>query len=179
MLGARGQGWQVSRTTLRHERNSIGSSAQTTALFEALVRLARSTSRGGRPALEDPEIRQRLAALEGYVRAHQCSGWRQLTRDAHGRDGGILPLLNKLVSTNIGHEVARIALDLLGDEGLLAPAEREAGVVPRGGAAWLAQVMGSLGSAIAGGTANIQRNLIAERGLGLPRDAAAERGSGR
>jgi hypothetical protein len=39
--------------------------------------------------------------------------------------------------------------------------------------------MGSLGSAIAGGTANIQRNLIAERGLGLPRDAAAERSSAR
>ena len=179
IVGERGQGWQVSRTTLEHERNSIGSSAQTTALFESLVRLARSTSRRGRPALEDPEIRQRLAALEGHVRAHQCSGWRQLTRDARGQDPGILALMNKLISTNIGHEVARIALDLLGDEGLLAPGEREVGVVPRGGAAWLAQVMGSLGSAIAGGTANIQRNIIAERGLGLPRDAAAQRSGAR
>jgi len=113
------------------------------------------------------------------VRAHQCSGWRQLTRDARGQDPGILALMNKLISTNIGHEVARIALDLLGDEGLLAPGEREVGVVPRGGAAWLAQVMGSLGSAIAGGTANIQRNIIAERGLGLPRDAAAQRSGAR
>jgi alkylation response protein AidB-like acyl-CoA dehydrogenase len=177
IVGRRGQGWQVSRTTLKHERNSIGSSAQTTALFDGLLRLARQTTRRGRPALEDPEIRQRLAALEGHVRAHQYSGFRQLTRDARGQDPGILALMNKLVSTNIGHEVARIALDLLGDEGLLAPGERE-GVVPRGGAGWLAYAMGSLGSAIAGGTSNIQRNIIAERGLGLPRDPAAERSSG-
>jgi alkylation response protein AidB-like acyl-CoA dehydrogenase len=177
IVGRRGQGWQVSRTTLKHERNSIGSSAQTTALFDGLVRLARQTTRRGRPALEDPEIRQRLAALEGHVRAHQYSGFRQLTRDARGQDPGILALMNKLVSTNIGHEVARIALDLLGDEALLAPGERE-GVVPRGGAGWLAYAMGSLGSAIAGGTSNIQRNIIAERGLGLPRDPAAERSSG-
>ena len=141
------------------------------------MRLARQTTRRGRPALEDPEIRQRLAALEGHVRAHQYSGFRQLTRDARCQDPGILALMNKLVSTNIGHEVARIALDLLGDEGLLAPGERE-GVVPRGGAGWLAYAMGSLGSAIAGGTSNIQRNIIAERGLGLPRDPAAERSSG-
>ena len=51
----------------------------------------------------------------------------------------------------------------------------QAGVLPRDRPGWVAQYMSSLGGAIAGGTANIQRNIIAERGLGLPRDMAADR----
>jgi alkylation response protein AidB-like acyl-CoA dehydrogenase len=175
IVGKRGEGWIVSRTTLKHERNSIGSSVQTQALFEGLVRLAGRARRGEHPALQDPEVRQRLASLEGYVRAHQYSGYRQLTRDAKRLDPGPIMLMNKLISTNIGHEVARIALDLLEDDGLLSAGERPLDAAPKDAAGWIAQYMGSLGSAIAGGTANIQRNIIAERGLGLPRDFAADR----
>jgi alkylation response protein AidB-like acyl-CoA dehydrogenase len=179
IVGKRGEGWNVSRTTLKHERNSIGSSVQTVRLFEALVRLAGTAKRNGRPALEDPEIRQRLVRLEGTVRSHQYSGYRQLTRDARGLDVGILTLMNKLISTNVGHETAHLALDLLEEDGLLSAGEGGlAGVLPRGSRGWVAQTMSSLGGAIAGGTANIQRNIIAERGLGLPRDMAADR-SGR
>jgi alkylation response protein AidB-like acyl-CoA dehydrogenase len=178
IVGKRGEGWIVSRTTLKHERNSIGSSVQTVRLFEALVRLAGQSQRNGRPALEDPEIRQRLVRLEGTVRSHQYSGYRQLTRDAKRLDVGILTLMNKLISTNVGHETARIALDLLEDDGLLSAGEGgPAGVLPRDHRGWVAQYMSSLGGAIAGGTANIQRNIIAERGLGLPRDMAADRGA--
>ncbi len=176
IVGKRGEGWIVSRTTLKYERNSIGSSVQTVRLFEALVRLAGQAKRNGRPALEDPEIRQQLVRLEGVVRAHQYSGYRQLTRDAKKLDVGILTLMNKLISTNVGHETARIALDLLEDDGLLSAGEGGlAGVLPRDSRGWVAQYMSSLGGAIAGGTANIQRNIIAERGLGLPRDMAADR----
>jgi alkylation response protein AidB-like acyl-CoA dehydrogenase len=181
IVGRRGEGWKVSRTTLKHERNSIGSSEISWHVFQGLVQLARSTQRGGRPALQDPAVRQRLAALEGRVRSHRYSGYRQLTRSQRGEDPGLLGLMNKLVSTDIGHEVARIALDLLGDDGLLAPLPDEGllGPAPAGQRHWVAQYMGSLAVAIAGGTANIQRNVIGERGLGLPRDAHADRGPGR
>jgi alkylation response protein AidB-like acyl-CoA dehydrogenase len=179
IVGKRGEGWQVSRTTLKHERNSIGSTQQTRATLAGLVALAKQTTIDGRPAIEDSTVRQRLAEIEGYVRAHQYSGYRTLTKDAKGESPGIITMMNKLISTNIGHDVARLAIDLLGDEGLFSATEEGMEGMLSGGRGWISQYMYSLGIAVAGGTANIQRNVIGERGLGLPRDAAAERSSQR
>ena len=179
IVGKRGEGWNVSRTTLKHERNSIGAASQTKALFRGLVDLAKKTERNGRPAIEDPEIRQRLVELEGYIRSHQYSGYIQLTRDSRGEAGGLLSMMNKIISTNIGHDVARLSIDLIGDAGLLGADDTGLGRIPNDHSSWISQYMWSLGIAIAGGTANIQRNVIAERGLGLPRDAAADRSSGK
>ena len=174
IVGKRGEGWIVSRTTLKHERNMIGDAANTVMMFGGLVELAKRALRDGRPAIQDPSVRQRLAQLEGYVRSHQYSGYRQLTKAAKAQEPGRIGLMNKLVSTNLGQEMAKIALDLVGDDGLLEPAERRLGA-PRENGQWIGQFLWSLGSAVAGGTANIQRNVIGERGLGLPRDAAAQR----
>ncbi len=180
IVGKRGEGWLVSRATLKHERNSIGSAAQSAAMWKGLVALAKSTPRNGGRAIDDPEIRQRLVALEGTVRAHEYSGYRQLTRNARGENPGRIQLMNKLVSTNIGSEVARIALDILGDDGLLDSSQQlTLGRIPSGNRHWITQYMYSLGVAVAGGTANIQRNVIGERGLGLPRDLYADRSSGK
>jgi alkylation response protein AidB-like acyl-CoA dehydrogenase len=183
IVGRRGEGWIVSRTTLKHERAGIGNAAMSTLMFEGLVQLARSAQRDGRPAIEDPEIRQRLAALEGYVRSHEYSGLRQTSREARGKDVGRVGSMNKLVNTNIGCEVARLALDLLGDEGLLDPMAQAhakgSGLLLGPARSWLSQYMYSLGIAIAGGTANVQRNVIGERALGLPRDYYAQRSSDR
>jgi alkylation response protein AidB-like acyl-CoA dehydrogenase len=180
IVGKRGEGWIVSRATLKHERNSIGSSAQSKMMFQGLVHLAQTTKRAGRPCIEDSEIRQRLVTLEGYIRAHEYSGYRQLTKGAKGEHPGLIQLMNKLVATNIGSEVAKLALDLLGDDGLLDPtAQDEVVHLPNANRSWVAQYMYSLGIAVAGGTANIQRNVIGERGLGLPRDYYADRSSGK
>jgi len=177
IVGKRGEGWLVSRTTLKHERNSIGGAAQTLSLLKALVDLAKTRKIDGRPAIEDPGIRRALIEIEGYIRSHQYSGFLQMTKGLKGENPGVIQLMNKLVSTNIGHKVTALAMELLGDDGLLAPHDRGLGLTAQGTstAGWISQSMASLGIAIAGGTANIQRNVIAERGLGLPRDAAANR----
>ena len=181
IVGKRGEGWLVSRATLKHERDGIGNAAMSGLMFQGLVHLAKTTERGGRKAIEDPGVRQRLVALEGQVRSHEYSSYRQLSRSSRGKDVGRVATMNKLASTNIGCEVAKIALDLLGDDSLLDPmaSENQVGGTLGPARSWLSQYMYSLGIAIAGGTANIQRNVIGERALGLPRDYYAQRSSGK
>jgi len=174
LVGRRGEGWQVSRSLLRHERNMIGSANRSSGLFRSLLRLAQSSRIDGRPAVEDRQIRETLAAIYAYVETQRCSSYVQLTRELQGRDPGTLPLLNKLNDTQIGHAVAKLAQRLLSAESALAP-QRQPEDSTTGNEKWMNQFMGSLGMAIAGGTSNIQRNIIAERGLGLPRDGAADR----
>ncbi len=176
IVGKRGEGWLVSRTTLKHERNSIGNAAQAQGTFRNILKLAKQSTIDGKPAIENPAIRQRLATLEGYVQAHVYSGYRQMTAGLRGEDAGMIQLMNKLHSTNIGQEVAKIAVDLLGDGALTDPSQGARGLFagPENAAGWVGQYMSSLGVAIAGGTGNIQRNVIAERGLGLPRDYFAD-----
>ena len=170
IVGQRGEGWKVSKSTLKHERSSIGGAQTSVNLFDKLIELAKQTTRNGQPAIKDPLIRDRLVSLEGYVQSHLYSNYRQLSMAAAGQDAGIVGLMNKLINTNIGHEVAAIAKDLVADNMLqMPPTDRRA----EGTEKWMNQLMGSLGVAIAGGTSNIQRNIIAERGLGLPRDEAS------
>jgi alkylation response protein AidB-like acyl-CoA dehydrogenase len=176
IVGKRGEGWLVSRATLKHERNMIGGFEAVLANYRGLVRLAKEVQIDGQPAIEDPGVQSKLIELEGYVEAHRYSGYRQLTCAARGQEPGIGGLMNKLSSTNIGHRAARLAQSLLGDAAMLAPHRTGApqpGEVP-GTPIWTNQFMWTLGIATAGGTANIQRNVIAERGLGLPREAAQE-----
>lgn len=166
-VGERGQGWYVSRTTLKHERASIGSADGLGAQFAKLVDLARETGRIG-----DPVVRDQLARIEGFVMAHRYTSFRLFSCAAAGEDPGPVSLMMKLALTEIGHDMALLAQDLAGDALLREPAP--AGTRGRGPEKWLDQIMGSLGNSIAGGASNIQRNIIAERGLGLPRDLAMQ-----
>ena len=177
IVGKRGEGWLVSRTTLKHERSGLTNVGQATGQLPALVSLARRTMRDGRPAIEDPEVRQKLAEIEGYMKANEYSLYYRAARGRKGQDAGRIQLMAKLIRTDIGQEVAKLAMELIGDDGLLAGGGGELGVRegPQDNRGWVTSYMGSLGGAIAAGSSNIQRNIIGERGLGLPRDQAAQR----
>jgi len=175
IVGRRGEGWKVSRSTLKHERNLIGDPRFLRNSFDALVELTRRSSRNGRPAIEDAHVRQRLAEIEGYVWSQEYSGLRQLSAALRGEEAkALLPLLmNKLHSTDTMQRITRLAFDLLGADGLVAPGPEEYEMASqlRTPGGWVAQYMFAIANSIAGGASNIQRNIIGERGLGLPRDA--------
>src|SRR6059036_1300534 len=126
VVGQLGQGWQVANSTLRHERNMLGSSARTQQMFLELCRLARICRRHGRPAAADPVVRQRLAALAIRVEAMRLHSYRELTDTLHGRPPATGTLVTKLVGTELNHDLARLALDLLGSYGPLAAGARRA-----------------------------------------------------
>ena len=168
-VGERGQGWYVSRTTLKHERASIGGAEGLGRQFTKLVELAKEVGR-----IDDPIVRDKLAQIEGSVLSHRYTSYRLFSCAAAGEDPGPVALMMKLLLTEIGHEMALLAQDLIGEHGFVEPAGAggRGNRGPRGPENWLDQIMGSLGNSIAGGASNIQRNIIGERGLGLPRDLA-------
>jgi alkylation response protein AidB-like acyl-CoA dehydrogenase len=174
ILGQRGEGWQVSRSTLQHERNLIGNPNMMGDQFSALVELAKRVKRNGRPAIEDPGVRQRLVEIEGFVRTSEKSNMRCASAAAHGEEiKAMLPMMMaKLYATDTVQMVVKLAYDLLDGDGMLAPTEEDVASYGRTTtpSAWVESYVFSLGPAIAGGTSNIQLNIIGERALGLPRD---------
>lgn len=154
LVGERGRGWEVSRSTLRHERSMVGGPARFERLFGALLRLAGTPRPDGTTGLADPLVRDELVGLHALVEQQRLAGW---LRDSGG-EAGLLPLTSKLAGTVIAERVSALALRLL-DTDVLGGRDRTR---------WLDQWLGSLGIAIAAGTSNVQRDIIATRGLGLP-----------
>jgi len=169
LVGKRGEGWKIGNTTLRHERNMLGSTSQTESLLASLVTLMETEHVSGERAIDSAVLRDRLARLQASVLAMKYHALRLLTCQLRGESPGVAGLIVKLQGCELNHQIAALALDVLGELGPLhhgSPHERAHG-------AWPYQWMFSLGLIIGGGTAQIQKNIIAERGLGLPREPKA------
>jgi alkylation response protein AidB-like acyl-CoA dehydrogenase len=171
IIGERGQGWPVSRSTLKHERAFIGGTDYVRKTFDGLVMLAQFTELRGQAVVKDPVFRQRLVELEERLVAAEYHGKRLLTLQHRGEEPGLAGLVTKHATAQLQHDLVACALDIMGDGTALAMGEEKA---PFSGM-FVDAYMWTFALLIGGGTSNIQRNIIAERGLGLPRDPAMKR----
>jgi alkylation response protein AidB-like acyl-CoA dehydrogenase len=166
VIYAPNKGWQVANATLTHERGMLGDPNATKARFLELVTLMKSESVNGKPLMDNPLLRDRLIKLQSEVYAMQANGLRITTSRLKGESPGLAGLIVKLNGCDLNHEIARLAIDALGELGILY----EEGEHLRAEGSWQWRYMYDLGLIIGGGTAQIQKNIIAERGLGMPRE---------
>jgi alkylation response protein AidB-like acyl-CoA dehydrogenase len=165
VVGERDHGWRVAMSTLSFERGTAYTASQVrlSDTVEKLISLARERTGpdGRRPAIADDELAGRLATARAEVAALRAMTYagicRNLRADTPGPEGSML----KLYWADIAQRVARLAMDILGPDGVRANGDAPAG--------WSANYLRSFAASIGGGTSEIQRNIIGDRVLGLPR----------
>jgi alkylation response protein AidB-like acyl-CoA dehydrogenase len=161
-VGAVNDGWRGALTTLMNERAALGGGAAVGPGFRDLMRLAHEVELDGRPAVEDPGVRQRLAAFYVRQRGLEYTRYRTLTALSRGATPGPESSLGKLVGAALRQEMAGFAMELCGAAGVAE-------------GPWPESYLAAPGARLAGGTDEILRNIIAERILRLPPEARVDK----
>ncbi len=162
LLGPQNEGWKVGVTTLMFERVTVGALLQVEKEAARLRTLLQSTNAA---LVRDPSIRQRLAQFHIECEAIRLSSLRQLTRRLRGLPPGPEGSTVKLFRSELMLRMMSFAIEQLGPHAQLEEGSR--GAVDHG--RWLHQYFYARGNTIAGGTSEVQRNIIGERVLGLPK----------
>jgi acyl-CoA dehydrogenase len=169
-LGAVGQGWQVSLTTLMNERASIGAGGAGVN-FNLAYKLAQKVTIDDRPAIEDRAVRARLANWYVEESGLKYTGYRTMTALSRGQTPGPENSIGKAVGAPKTQDMASFCMDLLEMSGAVNDPElaEAAGMIQL-------TFMAAPGGRIAGGTDEILLNILAERVLGMPQDPRADKG---
>lgn len=169
LMGAEGEGWKVAMRTLEYERGARGGQAGGYTISQTdpmeVVGLAKRAKRNGKPALEDPVMRDRLMVQIIEAQAMMANRERAKISPLVSEYPFALPMLSKLQFTEYARETGELALELEGAQSgyyVGEDASRENGY-------WQRSYLNAFSATIGGGTSQIQRNIIGEHVLGLPK----------
>jgi alkylation response protein AidB-like acyl-CoA dehydrogenase len=164
-VGPAGDGWKVANATLGFERTASGQAQRRKGgTFEDLLRLAIRLGKSG-----DPVVRQQLADVYVRTQLRAATTERVARAAAAGASPGPAASIGKLVASANLMRIGEVATALLGSRIAADTGEPD-------GFAWTEHVLGAPGYRLAGGTDEIQRNIIGERVLGLPREPRVDKG---
>lgn len=173
VVGPVGEGWKVAMTLLGFER---GESIPALAIrfrreLDRLVDLARANG-----ALDEPIFRDRIASMMARVEVLRYVGYRISTKLLRDESPGTEASISKLLWSEYHADVTELAVDILGADALVisgrpphAAFQIDDPGTPNSSASWVGEYLNARGELIAAGTSQIQRNIIAERVLGMPR----------
>jgi alkylation response protein AidB-like acyl-CoA dehydrogenase len=168
LVGERGRGFRYISEALDLERFTMFTYANTEQKLEELVEYAREAKRDGRPLRDDPHVRQRLAQLTTQTEVARVLGLRFLdaARQVDAKPPTVQASEYKLFATQVSQRVANAMVDLAGIDGQYRVQTQEAPMRGRPDMAYRYSVIDTIG----GGASEIQKNIIARRGLGLPKN---------
>ena len=167
VVGKINGGWEIAIATLMFERGTLGASLQITfkRQIERLIELSRKIIRNGRPASEDPIIRQRLAQICTEIEIFRLNQLRTTTRMAKSGVPGPEGSIQKIFWSEMNQRMQQVAMEMLGPWGQLTKESEYA--IDHG--QWAHAYLRSRGNTIEAGTSEIQRNIIGHFVLGLPK----------
>lgn len=165
LLGPRNEGWRVAMTALNYERVGLAYGARTQAQLDQLIEFAQTTNdSSGRRLSTRPDAQSKLMRLRTLNRAQRLIMYRGLA-EQEGATTPIDPSIYKVLGGQTSVDAAQLAIELVGSRGILLEADPSARLGD-GPYAWWGH---ALPIQIAGGASEIQRDIISQHGLGMPR----------
>jgi alkylation response protein AidB-like acyl-CoA dehydrogenase len=184
LVGKLGEGWGIAQTTLAYERggNSLARVTRYASQLANLVAAARRLRRHGRPLIEDPVTRQKIGRIQADLEVQRYAALRVLSLLDSGEHPGAASSVTKLSYSEFEKRFMDLALEILGPYGQLSEGVQElmldidTAVGDQG--TWAYAFLWSRAGTIYSGSNEIQKNVIGERVLGLPKEARADRTGG-
>ncbi|AZU62650.1 acyl-CoA dehydrogenase family protein [Neobacillus mesonae] len=166
IVGEVDEGWRVMIALLMHERTGIGGQVFTLEQqFADLVVLTKELQEEGRPLLKQPFVRKTMVDLYARTRGSLLNYYRNLTKTLKNGQPGAEGSMDKLIVSELTKDLFAQSISIQGHRGLLWQED-----AIYGDSYWQENYLYSFGMTIGGGTSEVQRNTIAERILGLPKD---------
>ena len=166
VVGEVGEGWTYICEALDLERFAMLPVGPVEMKLDGLLRYVKQATFDGQPLAKDPIVRQRLAKLAADLEVARKLQRKVISEALKGRVPTVEAAMYKLWQSQLGQRIANAALDLIGPDAQLKPGQEEAPVNGRYERSYRYTVVDTIG----GGTSEVQKNIIARRGLGLPKN---------